>query len=190
MSKEYTTYESVSSVLETHDIAAEPAEIQGMLVGMLAGGMSMQSMEWSDALCDFVNQGEPFPKEVEEQLNGVFQQSCEQLSESDFALGLYIPDDDADINLRGQALIQWVQGFLLGFGLHQTDLSNASEDVQEVVADLADISRMDDDMVDDEDSEQALTEVSEYVRVSAMLCFSEFAAANNASDDSKKETLH
>lgn len=189
MSKEYTTYESVSQALETHDIAAEPAEIQGMLVGMLAGGMPMQSMEWSDALCDFVNQGEPFPQEVEAQLNGIFQQSCDQLAEADFALGLYIPDDDVNINLRGQALIQWVQGFLLGFGLHQNDLSQASEDVQEVIADLADISRMDDEMTDDEDSEQAFTEVSEYVRVSAMLCFSEFAATQGASG-SKKETIH
>jgi yecA family protein len=189
LSNLYTTYESVSKVLETHDIAAEPAEIQGMLVGMLAGGMSALSMDWSDALCDFVNQGEPFPQEVEEQLNGVFQQSCEQLRESDFALGLYIPNDDADINIRGQALIQWVQGFLLGFGLHQTDLSKASDDVQEVIADLADISRMDDEMTDDEDSEQAFTEVSEYVRVSAMLCFSEFATTDNTLDGTK-ETIH
>ena len=189
MNKEYTTYQSLSQVLETHDISAEPAEVQGMLVGMLSGGMPMQSMEWSDALCDFVNQGEPFPPEVEEQLNGLFQQSCEQLMESDFALGLYIPDDDADINVRGQALIQWVQGFLLGFGLHQNDLANASDDIQEVIADLADISRMDDHMADDEDSEQALTEVSEYVRVAAMLCFSEFAAKADVADNNK-ETLH
>ncbi|TDF35034.1 UPF0149 family protein [Alteromonadaceae bacterium M269] len=189
MSKEYTNYQSVSLALETHDISTEPAEIQGMLVGMLAGGMSMQSMDWSDALCDFVNQGEPFPQQVEEQLNGVFQQSCEQLAESDFSLGLYLPDDDSEINLRGQALIYWVQGFLLGFGLYQNDLSQASDDVREVIEDLADISRMDDEMSDDEDSEQALTEVAEYVRVSAMLCFSEFAKAPDT-QKTDKEKLH
>jgi uncharacterized protein YgfB (UPF0149 family) len=39
--------------------------------------------------------------------------------------------------------------------------------------DFSDIARMEEPMNDDEESEQALHEVVEYVRISALLCFNE-----------------
>ena len=62
---------------------------------------------------------------------------------------------------------------MLGFGLHQQDLMQCSEDVKEALEDFADIARMEEPMEADEESEKALFEVIEYVKVSAILCFSE-----------------
>lgn len=182
-------FEQLSSALQQTAISSDAAEIQGIITGMLAGGMPVQSEDWLSALADFVNQGEKLPDDIRQQIRYLYQQTKEQLMAADFTLTLCLPDDAAPINDRGMALVKWVQGFLLGFGLHQNDLTGCSEDVKEALEDFAEISRMDEKMSEGEDSEQALFEVMEYVRVSAMLCFNEQGrTASRAATPSK--TLH
>ncbi|ALS99513.1 UPF0149 family protein [Lacimicrobium alkaliphilum] len=182
-------FEQLGSTLQQAAISSDGAEIQGIITGMLAGGMPVQSEDWLSALADFVNQGEKLPDDVRQQIMNLYQQTKDQLMASDFTLTLCLPDDAAPINDRGMALVKWVQGFLLGFGLHQNDLTGCSEDVKEALEDFAEISRMDEKMSEGEDSEQALFEVMEYVRVSAMLCFNEQGrVASRAATPSK--TLH
>ena len=73
-------------------------------------------------------------------------------------------------------MAQWAQGFLVGFGMVQQALNQASEDVQEVIRDIRDISQLSLDFEqEDEESEIAFTEIVEYLRVSAMLCFNTFS---------------
>lgn len=173
MSEDQIRYEQFSNLLNQHKIVVDGAEIHGIICGMLAGGMTVDDQSWLEALADVVNQGEPFASELNNMIVGVYNQICQQFIEPDFALAMCLPDDAAPINERGQALMQWVQGFLLGFGLHQADLTKCSEDVKEALEDFTHIARMDEQMTEDEESEQALFEVVEYVRISAMLCFNE-----------------
>lgn len=183
------TFDELSALLDRHSIASDAAELQGMLTGMLAGGMPMDNKEWLGALADFINQGEALPAEVKRAVQTLFDQTCEQLKASDFALSLCMPDDASPINDRGLALVNWVQGFMLGFGLHQADLTRCSEDVKEALEDFSEIARMDEEMPENEESEQALFEVMEYVRMSAMLCFNELGAHRGPSAQANK-TLH
>jgi uncharacterized protein len=166
-------YESLSTLLERNNILSSAAEIQGIICGMLGGGMPLECRDWQEPLADIINQGEALNKDLQQAFNALFDQTCQQLLESDFSLVLLLPDDAAPINERGQALLLWVQGFMLGFGLHQADLTGCSEDVKEGLEDFAEIARMDDEMSEDEESEQAFYEVLEYVRVTVMLCFNE-----------------
>ena len=45
--------------------------------------------------------------------------------------------------------------------------------MRDVLEDFSDIARMEEPMNDDEESEQALFEVIEYVKISSLLCFNE-----------------
>jgi yecA family protein len=166
-------YESISNLLTDNTLTVDAAELQGLLAGMLSGGMSLSDREWQNAIADMLNAGEPLPQAVSSIADEVFAQLCQQMLDSDFALQLCLPDDDSPINERGAALINYVQGFMAGFGLHQNDLSQCSDDVKEALEDFSEIARMEDAMNDDEESEQALFEVQEYVRISTMLCFNE-----------------
>jgi yecA family protein len=182
-------YETLSSVLDRHNILADGAEIHGILCGMLSGGMRLEDREWLEPIADFIHQGEELPQEAKTHLLALFNDTCQQLVEADFALTLCLPDDAAPINERGQALINWVQGFMLGFGLHQDDLTGCSDDVKEALEDFSDIAKMDEEMSEDEESEKALFEVMEYVRVTAMLCFNELGkSASNEQQNAK--TVH
>jgi yecA family protein len=177
-----TQYEHFSSVLSQENIIVDAAEIQGIMCGMLSGGMDTNDQTWIDALSDVVNQGDSFSPKAKSAVIELFNETCQQFIEADFALTLCLPDDNAPINERGTALLQWVQGFLLGFGLHQADLTNCSQDVKEGLEDFSEIARMDEEMTEDEESEQALFEVMEYVRITAMLCFNELGKSPLESD--------
>ena len=154
-------------------MVVDAAEIHGILCGMLAGGMNLDDLEWTDSLKDLINQGDVMPDAVVSQCTLMSNQLCQELVEADFALKMCIPNDDAPLNERGSALVSWVQGFMLGFGLQQQDLTNCSDEVKEALEDFAQIAKMDEEMSEDEDSEQAFFEVVEYVRIGTMLCFNE-----------------
>ena len=173
MSVNQTSYEQRSLQLHQHDLQVELAELQGILCGMLAGGMNVDDHNWLDVVKDTVNSGEPLSKGAKEIVVQVYNEICQQYIEPDFALEIYLPDDASPINDRGRALTLWVQGFLLGFGLHQNSLDNVSEEVKEALQDFSQIAQMDEEMDEGEENEQALFEVQEYVRISAMLCFNE-----------------
>nr|WP_220099954.1 UPF0149 family protein [Alteromonas lipotrueae] len=182
-------YDSVSNKLSQHGIVVDGAEVHGILCGMLCGGMSLTDQKWLSALSDTIHQGENFNDATTYLLNTLFNQTCQQLLEPEFALQLMLPDDQAPINDRGEALINWVHGFMLGFGLHQQDLMQCSADVKEALEDFADIARMEEPMDADEESERALFEVMEYVKISAILCFSELGQSL-LDDQQDKPSVH
>jgi yecA family protein len=182
-------FENLTALMERHNILASAAEVQGIFCGMLGGGMPLESQDWLEPIADFIHQGEELPKDVQEEFKRLYDLTCQQLVESDFALVLCMPDDASPINDRGQALLGWVQGFMLGFGLHQDDLTGCSDDVKEALEDFAEIARMDEEMTEGEDSEKALFEVLEYVRVTAMLCFNELGKSPEQQQNQPK-TVH
>jgi yecA family protein len=166
-------YESFTTILKKHNIIVDASEVQGILCGMLAGGMNIDDQEWIDALADVIHQGELMPTPAQTAIEHMFNKVCQELIEADFALSICLPNDTTPINERGAAFVNWVQGFLLGFGLHQNDLTACSPDTKEALEDFSDIAKMDEEMQSNEESEQALFEVVEYVRIGAMLCFNE-----------------
>nr|WP_252736006.1 UPF0149 family protein [Aestuariibacter sp. A3R04] len=182
-------YDQVSNLLSQYDVIADGAEVQGILCGMLCGGMSISERKWLDVLKDTINEGAGFAPDLENTLTDVYNELCQQLVEAEFTLNLMLPDEQAPINDRGLGLINWVQGFMLGFGLYQQNLVQCSDDVKEALEDFANISRMEEPMTEDEESEKALFEVLEYVKISALLCFNELG--ESLLDDQKdKPSVH
>ncbi len=182
-------YDGITNLLSQHGVIVDGAEVHGILSGMLCGGMSLTDRKWMNVLSDTINQGDDFNHEIQQCLNDLFNQTCEQLLESEFALQLLLPDDKAPINDRGMAIINWVQGFMLGFGLFQQDLVPCSEEVREALEDFANIAQMEEPMSEDEESERALFEVMEYVKISALLCYSELGKTL-LDDHPEKPSLH
>lgn len=182
-------FETVTQVLSDNEVIVDGAEIHGMLCGMLGGGMALSDQNWLKVLEDIAHQGQPLPPKAVAALTELFNQTCQQMVDGQFGLTLLLPDDEAPINDRGLALINWVQGFMAGFGLFQQDLSACSEDVKEALSDFSDIARMEEPMNDDDESEQALFEVIEYVKISALLCFNEMGQSL-LDDQNDKPSVH
>jgi uncharacterized protein len=158
--------------------ALGPAEYHGALAGALCRARPAAV----DPLALFAlhhDQPQARDRAALEALRDVLHQ---QLATSDGTFAPLLPDDEAPLKERAQALGEWCEGFL--YGLAQggvLDLKAASEDLREVVSDLTQFTRAAfDDGGDQEIEETAYAELVEYVRVGAQLVFIELSPRQQA----------
>jgi len=185
-------FASAQAIITTENIKAHASEIHGVLTGLICAGFPFEDQSYLAMLNDLFNNGEGFPKKIKSTVKQMFSELWTDILDDAYSFQLLLPDDDDSIVERGNALGAWVQGFNLGFGLQQKGSPVVSEEVKEVLTDFAEIANLSEEMEEDEATEQAYFEINEYVRISALLCFSEIAALPSKSGDNNQEssTLH
>lgn len=184
-------FASMQAILTSEDVKSHASELHGVLTGLVCAGFEFEDQGYLTMLNDLFNEGDGFPSAVKIALKQMYSELWTSILDDSYSFNLLLPDDDDSIAERGHALSVWVQGFNLGFGLQQKDSPVVSDDVKEVLTDFGEIANLSDDMEEDEDTEQAYFEISEYVRISALLCFTELATPPNVqAPDDEKKTLH
>lgn len=187
-------FAALQAILTSESVEAHASELHGVLTGLVCAGFAFEDKSYLAMLNDLFNQGESFPSPVKLAIQQLFHQLWANILDDAYSFSLLLPDDDDSIIERGHALGVWVQGFNLGFGLQQKDTPVVSAEVKEVLTDFGEIANLSDEMEEDEDTEQAYFEISEYVRISALLCFSELATPperkGNANEQSGNNTIH
>jgi len=157
--------EDVARAARDLGVALPAAELHGALAGWLAGG-GTAGPEWlSKVLADDAMPAVP----AGSGLDRLREASEAQFEDRDFGFELLLPGADASLAERSGALFDWCRGFLGGFGLASganPPLSDESREALEDIARLAAASAQDEG--DDED-EDALAEIEEFVRVAALL---------------------
>jgi yecA family protein len=181
-------FSSVQAILTSESVEAHAAEIHGVLTGLVCAGYAFEGTDYLGMVNDMLNNSEGLPKKVKVIIKALFAQLWQDILDDSYSFQLILPDDDDSIVERGNALGVWVQGFNLGFGLQQNKATALSEDVKEVLTDFVEIANLSDEMEEDESTEQAYYEISEYVRISALLCFTELGTLPESNNTS--ETLH
>jgi len=164
--------------LSSQGIIAHAAEVHGVLVGLISGGQAFEQIEYINIINDLFNNGEGLPSSIKSLVKSLYNEVWQQLLDESFGFQLLLPDDDESLAERSHAMSIWVQGFNLGFGLQQKDTqhiehSSLSTDVQEVLKDFAEIANLATELEESEENEQAYFEIIEYVRLSALMCFTE-----------------
>ncbi len=180
--KQLIDFASMQAILTSEDVKSHASELHGVLTGLVCAGFAFEDQGYIAMLNDLFHEGEGFPKAVKAALKQMYNELWTSILDDSYSFNLLLPDDDDSMTERGHALSTWVQGFNLGFGLQQKDSPVVSEDVKEVLTDFGEIANLSDEMEEDEDTEQAYFEICEYVRISALLCFSELATPPNAKD--------
>ena len=181
-------FASVQAIITTESVQVHTAELHGVLTGLICAGLPFESNDYVAMITDLFNNGEHLPVKVKAIIKLMFTDIWTNILDDSYGFQLMLPDDDDSIVERGHALSLWVQGFNLGLGLHQKDTAIVSNDVKEVLNDFAEIANLSDEMDEDEDHEQAYFEIAEYVRISALLCFTELGSPPETK--STQDTLH
>jgi yecA family protein len=167
-------YEQASAAIELAGIEVGLSEIHGTVCGVLASAAS-DTADWLAAvLGGDSDRVQDLPKPVSALLFDLFQQTRKSLTEEEFGLYLLLPGSEHGIVDRTEAIAAWCRGFLLGLaegGL--TDFSVLSNEAREALEDLIDIAEVMAEDEADEQQEQALAEVEEYVRIAVQLVFDE-----------------
>ncbi len=184
-------FASAQAVITTRNIQSHASEIHGVLTGLVCAGFTFEDQNYIDMLNDLFNNGEGFPNAVKTVIKQMYSELWSEILDDAYTFQLMLPDDDESIVERGHALGAWVQGFNLGFGLQQKDSPVTSSEVKEVLTDFAEIANLSDEMEEDEDTEQAYFEIGEYVRISALLCFTELGSSPVTVDNrNTSNTIH
>lgn len=146
-------------------LGVDASELHGALSGWLSGG-GADAPDWpAQVLADAAL---PAP-ERGSALDALRSATAAQLDDRDFEFELLLPDE-APIAARAEALFGWCRGFLGGFGLASGDKAALSEEGEEALRDIARLAQADAEFGEDEqEDEDALAEIEEFVRVAALL---------------------
>ena len=181
-------YDRFDQLFRQLGAAGYPAELHGHLVGRLSAGSRLDHGTWLDVAREVID-GRGAPGEADRiLLIQLYDSSLAQLAGSGFDLQLLLPDDEAPIDQRTQALGQWCEGFLGGFGLVARERA-LSEEADSVLAHFAAISQVQSDLEESEANEVDFMEVMEYVRMAVLMLFSECQPVE-ASQDQPPASLH
>ena len=186
-------YESVEEVLAEAEIEACASELQGMLCGMITGGLKLNEVDWTKILYEMISESGQVSSEVSGIVDALSEWTDKEMNDSDSLAPLLLPDDNYPTVDQLEAVIVWCQGFLLGFGLQIGDTSVDNDEVKEALTDLADISQLAVEADDDEETAGALSTVIEHIRVAVQVIFWEIVVKSRASvaeSTPSSETIH
>jgi uncharacterized protein YgfB (UPF0149 family) len=165
-------FKDFEDVLATAGSLADAAEAHGSLCGALC---SMSPYKMQDWINEILPDGAALSDESTAMIERVFTATATSFGEQGMEFAPLLPDDEAPLNGRANALALWCTGFLYGLGTgHISDLEALNGDVGEIVRDFTEISRATgDDAEADESNEQAYAELVEFIRVAAQVVFEE-----------------
>ncbi|ERK12123.1 hypothetical protein L580_4396 [Serratia fonticola AU-P3(3)] len=166
------------------------AEMHGLISGLLCGGN--RDASWQTLVFDLTNEGIAFPQALSQPLQQLHEITRDTLEDDEFMFQLMMPEGETvSVFDRADALAGWVNHFLLGLGMMQPKLAQVKDEVGEAIDDLRNIAQLGyDEGEDQEELEQSLEEVVEYVRVAALLCHTEFTRQKPTAPENKRPTLH
>ncbi|ARV73544.1 YecA family protein [Vibrio campbellii] len=184
-------YQSIAAELKSASLAVTPAELHGLLVGMLSGGLAINDQTWQPILFDYTNEGMGWPSSALGLAQSVFQVTVNELTGTSMELSLLLPDEEGEEGLFALAdgVSDFVNHFISGMGLAGIAIDKASDDAKEALTDLEEIAKLGIDE-DDDLGEQALLleQVIEHVKACVLTIHAEFGARPESNEN--KPTIH
>jgi uncharacterized protein YgfB (UPF0149 family) len=178
-----TMYRTLDDWLVDQDADIRASEIQGLLAGLLAASRHVKPEEYAGRLAEYADLELSRFAEIAAPLETLFQTLRDSWDEMGLEFELLIPEDDELIEERADALGAWCEAFLAGLGLSGTftQETQLTGDARQALEDLSEIARIEVDESDDA-LEKAFADVSEHVRLAALLVATELNGQGSAAE--------
>jgi len=171
-------YRDLDGHLAASELGAGAAEAHGILCAMLCGGEPRAAESW---IAELLGDTGPSTHECRHSLQDLAARTQAGIADPDLGFTPLLPADSSSLAERAVGLYDWSRGFLFGLGLAGLDASRFSGPAREACDDFTAITHLDlQDLDDSEANEQALTELTEFVRVAAMLVYEEQTRSQGA----------
>ncbi len=186
MTQALPAFFDVHDELLEYDLAVHPAESHGAMCGAVCSQNESSFFDWCHTVLFEMDMGltsEETGKMALQRDPGQYtmlallhRAAVAQLADSDYGFQIFLPDDNADVADRSDALAAWCRGFL--FGLTASGKSQStpfSTETNELIHDFSEISKLDFENIDESDESDAVAfeEVMEYVRVGVLFIWAE-----------------
>jgi len=188
-------YDDLASLLASYGDAFTASECHGLLCAMASCMPGLDGETWARRMLggeiEAILEGTEAPTGIgvdagdRQALEALYNDTVKQLADPDLGFQLLLPDDETPLTERTRALASWCEGYLYGLGVAGIkEFGGFSEPVQEFAKDLSEIARLGHEAEDDgEEGETAFFDISEYVRMGAMMLCDELR--HLASNDEK-----
>lgn len=174
VSPENSNFDQLAELFLQHAALHSPAELHGYLCGLLAAGNRLTLDSWFQSAATQMGIEDELSAPLRAGLSTLYQVTLSQLEDAGFDLQPLIPDEEVELAQRAEELGLWCHGFLCGYALGKgRPAEQLSEDARDGMRDLSQIAQIAVDDAVEEDSEADFFEIFEYVRMVALLVFSE-----------------
>ncbi len=160
-------YGQVKTLLYALNTDDTIASAHGILCGFACVKPDLLLDDWLDEILVSINLNNPDEKSAHQQLAQIYNNTLSQLNDATLNFQPLIADESYTLREQADTLIQWCQGFLTGLGLCK--ISTNDEEVLEMIKDFNEISKLDTNMLDNEQNAHDLSDVIEFVRIGALL---------------------
>lgn len=173
---DHVGFDELDELIHRLRLGTGAPELHGSLCGFLAGGGQVGTQSLLRVLQLDGEVADP-PASDLAVLDQLVKQSLDELDDPALGFEPLLPADDRPLAERADALVEWCRGFLGGFGLGGSSAhAKLSDEAQEILRDLGVIAASSLELGDQDQDEDALIEVHEFVRVGALLLHTECAA--------------
>lgn len=167
-------HELVEKKLASADLESSGAEVHGALCGLLCAGREDALELWFAELFHEAADGDLLIEECRQTLRRLYDETKQAIEGPGLGFSPLLPAEQTPLQQRAAAISDWCQGFLYGVGLSGiSQQQQLSGHTREALQDFSDITRM--DLVtldeDDEENEEALMQLREFLWVAAMLVY-------------------
>jgi len=185
-------YEQVEEILADADCETSAAELQAMLCGLLAAGVDAKNNSWLSTVAPLIAGDQPLTEAVKTLSKQLFGWSSSQISQQDALAPMLLPDDSYPAIDQLEALAEWCEGFLLGFGLQTSNQTIDNHEVREALTDIAEISQLDSNAEENDETQSALFTLVEHIKVAVQVIYWEMVMkqVNVGGDTTPQRTLH
>ncbi len=155
-------------------------QTHGLLCSRLALAGAEGASRWLAQVLADTDPENTLRTECQAMLEALCTSTWQQLSERQSDFMLLLPDDDDSAQVRTEAMGQWCEGFLHGLvsEAHGDELRErlASDPLSDIIKDLLEITRASvGEEADEQATDNAFSELVEYLRVAAQLTYEELA---------------
>ncbi len=186
MSAMATSYTVCSRALARARAELGAAECHGLLCGMLCGVDEQAPQRWLDEVLGPGGRVQKDGDECRNELLRVLTETVRTLCSGQCNFVPLLPDDNAGLEVRSEALAEWCSGFLYGIGSAGDIEARLSKDALEVLSDFSEVTRLRNDAEESESSEADYSEIVEYMRVGVMLIFEELRGGPEPGDAGRR----
>jgi yecA family protein len=180
-----SAYEQTSRRLAKAGVDSTLAEAHGLLCGLLCATKQDVRQRWLEEIFDPEDANTPAVEACRQPLVDLYIKTLAALRDPELDFALLLPGDEQPLKQRTEELVDWCQGFLYGIGLSGTDLNHhLSEEGSEALRDITEITRLDTETAEEnEDNEHAFFELTEFVRLAALIIREELMHGQEAAHD-------
>lgn len=181
-------YEQIAHMMDHLQTDIMPAQLQGVAYAFVSLKGQHSEKIWAKFLLDEFEDILDNPQWTAflEILGDIFRSAQSSLNADDFNVSLCLPEDDAPLSIRLEALGAWCRGFMYGLGLADKPEVLNEPDIQEALNDLSALSNIASDSDDSEQDEVDFHELVEYVRLIPVMIYQHQHHATELRD----QTIH